>query len=193
MTNRQESLDYYLDLNYPVTIQYEGDGGMVVEIEDLPGCISQGETIEEAMEAIQAAKIAWLETAYEDDISIPIPRTEQTFSGRILMRVPKSLHRRLIENARREGISLNQYACHLLSSGAEISDTQKSLNQISEQLNEINRSVRKSRVPSPLWNLAFPVSGVMDISKSAIGKMQAIGKAEIEEEMENIFREPIAA
>jgi antitoxin HicB len=39
----------------------------------LVGCISQGDTMDEAMANFQAAKIAWMETAwaYGDEISLP--------------------------------------------------------------------------------------------------------------------------
>jgi antitoxin HicB len=40
---------------------------------DFVGCLSQGDTLEEAMANIQAAKIAWMEMAWEygDRISLP--------------------------------------------------------------------------------------------------------------------------
>jgi antitoxin HicB len=67
------SLEDYLQLNYPVTFYPESRGGYTVMIKDLPGCISQGDTLEEAMQNIQEAKIAWLETAiaYQDEIPSP--------------------------------------------------------------------------------------------------------------------------
>ncbi len=37
------------------------------------------------------------------------------YGGRILLRVPRSLHKRLVEEARIEGVSLNQYALYKLS------------------------------------------------------------------------------
>jgi predicted RNase H-like HicB family nuclease len=42
---------------------------------DLPGCISQGDTLEEAVANIQEAKIAWMETAWEYGDKIPLPTT----------------------------------------------------------------------------------------------------------------------
>ena len=51
-----------------------GLGGIVVRnLTDLVGCISQGDTLEEAIANIQEAKIAWMETAWEygDEISLP--------------------------------------------------------------------------------------------------------------------------
>ena len=54
-TNSQlehQSLDYYLSLKYPMSIYPEEDGGYTVMIPDLPGCMSQGDNLEEAIENI---------------------------------------------------------------------------------------------------------------------------------------------
>jgi antitoxin HicB len=48
-----ESMDYYLNLKYPVTIHAAPEGGFVAEIEDLPGCLAQGETLEEVFNEIE--------------------------------------------------------------------------------------------------------------------------------------------
>ena len=45
-------------------------GGYVVSFPDLPGCLSYGETIEEAVKNAADAKAAWLKAAIEDGISI---------------------------------------------------------------------------------------------------------------------------
>ncbi len=42
-------------------------------IQDLEGCISEGETLEEAMQNILDAKQSWLETAWEYGDNIPLP------------------------------------------------------------------------------------------------------------------------
>ncbi|GBF52902.1 hypothetical protein N0824_00751 [Microcystis sp. 0824] len=44
-----ESLEFYLGLKYPITIYPDDDGGYVSEIKDIPGCFTQGETIEETL------------------------------------------------------------------------------------------------------------------------------------------------
>lgn len=72
-TEKLESWVDYLKLNYPITLYPEPDGGYTVMIKDLPGCISQGDTLEDAMRNIQDAKAAWLETALEFDDNIPLP------------------------------------------------------------------------------------------------------------------------
>jgi antitoxin HicB len=70
---KPETLEEYLNLAYPITLYPEADGGYTVTIADLPGCISQGETLEEAVVNIQEAKAAWLETAWECKDPIPLP------------------------------------------------------------------------------------------------------------------------
>jgi antitoxin HicB len=112
-------LEYYLNLDYPVTVYPDSEGGFVAEIKELPGCMTQAETIEELMDNINEARELWIETVYESGKrDIPLPVTEQDYSGKFVLRVPKYLHRRLAEQAEREGISLNQYAVSLLSAAS---------------------------------------------------------------------------
>ncbi len=42
-------------------------------------------------------------------------REELAFTGRINVRMPKSLHKRLAANAKLEGVSLNQYVVYTLT------------------------------------------------------------------------------
>jgi antitoxin HicB len=111
----RKPLEYYLNLKYPVTLRVSHEGGFVAEIEELPGCFAQGETLEETYAEIEVARSLWLETTYEDGQDIPLPRDNRDFSGKFIVRVPKSLHRQLDLLAEREGVSLNQYLVSELS------------------------------------------------------------------------------
>lgn len=111
----KQSLEYYSSLEYPVTVYPDADSGYAAEIKDLPGCLTQGETLEETMTNINEARELWLETVYENNDKIPLPSTDDNYSGKLLLRMPKSLHRRLAEAADKEGVSLNQYIVFLLS------------------------------------------------------------------------------
>ncbi|MHB1653741.1 MAG: type II toxin-antitoxin system HicB family antitoxin [Desulfitobacteriaceae bacterium] len=71
MTNK--NFDYYLELPYKYTLYPAEEGGYVIEIPDLPGCISQGETAEDALVMIEDAKRGWLEVALNQGIEIPEP------------------------------------------------------------------------------------------------------------------------
>ncbi|MFM2313744.1 MAG: hypothetical protein RLZZ04_3020 [Cyanobacteriota bacterium] len=68
-----DSLSYYLSLKYLVAV-YPEERGFTVMIPELPGCISQGKTFDEAMANIDKAKCLWLETVYASDKDlIPLP------------------------------------------------------------------------------------------------------------------------
>jgi len=131
MKREIKPIEYYLEAVYPVTVYPAPEGGYVAEIEDLPGCITEGETLEEVFERIENTRRAWIEVQYDDDTEIPLPRTEQQYSGRFLVRIPKGLHRQLAEQAKREGVSLNQYVETILATKAALKDVS---DQISERL-----------------------------------------------------------
>ncbi|MEA5510612.1 type II toxin-antitoxin system HicB family antitoxin [Crocosphaera sp. UHCC 0190] len=68
------SLDYFLSLKYPISIYPEDEGGYTALITDLPGCITQGETLEEVVINIEEARELWIETVYySGKKEIPLP------------------------------------------------------------------------------------------------------------------------
>ena len=144
-------IEYYLDLNYPVTLYYAEEGGYVAELEDLPGCLTEGETSEEAIQRLDNARNAWIQAAYEDGIDIPLPRSDEEYSGKFMVRIPKYLHRRLAEKARREGVSLNQYIESILSAGVS---TQNITEEIVARLDKISEQIVEQGAPL----VAYPMS-----------------------------------
>jgi antitoxin HicB len=105
-------------IEYPFTIRRlskaEG-GGWMVEFPDLPGCIADGETIEEAVENGSDALRSWLATAKE--FKDPVPAPSAGLSGKWVQRVPKSLHAKLAAKAGKEGVSLNTLVVSLIAEG----------------------------------------------------------------------------
>ena len=103
-------------LEYPITIRRlsaEEGGGYFVEFPDLPGCMADGDTIEEAITEATDAMASWINTAKE--FGDPIPNPGETLSGKWNQRVPKALHSRLVARAKREGVSLNTLVIAMLS------------------------------------------------------------------------------
>jgi antitoxin HicB len=123
--NERKSLKYHLDLKYPVSIETCPDGGYFAEIVELPGCFAEGRTVTEAHKMIDVARKLWIESAYEDCNDIPLPKNESGYSGKFIVRVPKSLHARLDKLAVREGVSLNQYLVSTLSRAAGLEEAGK--------------------------------------------------------------------
>ena len=77
---------------------------------ELDGCQSTGETLEELYSCLNEAMEGYLEAKIENNLPIPIPDTGRKYSGKFVVRIPKSLHQRLVSEADREGVSLNQLA-----------------------------------------------------------------------------------
>jgi len=70
----QKTLDYYLSLPYPIVLIHDqADGTWYAKIPLLPGCMSDGETPDEAIRNVSEAKIAWLEVALEENDVIAEP------------------------------------------------------------------------------------------------------------------------
>lgn len=106
--------------DYPVVIRplaAEEGGGWLAEAPDLPGCIADGETETEALANIVSAIGEWIDEARRLGRPVPEPSSLDKYSGRWVQRVPKSLHRKLAEQARREGVSINQLATALIAEG----------------------------------------------------------------------------
>ncbi|MDD3058441.1 MAG: type II toxin-antitoxin system HicB family antitoxin [Eubacteriales bacterium] len=111
-----KTIDYYLELPYKMEmVEDKDEGGFAVSFPDLKGCISVGDTLEQAVANAKDAKREWLVAALEDGYDIPEPSEIEDYSGQFKLRIPKSLHRTLAEHSRREGISMNQYCLYLLS------------------------------------------------------------------------------
>lgn len=129
MTSDLKDLSYYVRLPYAVRIYREPDGsGFTAEIPDLPGCITCADTLDEVWALIDDAKRGWLELALADGDPIPepAPMLEEQPSGKFTVRVPRSLHRKLSEEARREGVSLNQFVTVALAETVGVRQAQAS-------------------------------------------------------------------
>lgn len=117
MENKRD-IKYYMDLPYNYLIQpIKDESGSYFhgKVLELDGCQSTGETFDEAYASLLEAMEGWLEVKIEYGDSIPEPIGDDNYSGKFVVRIPKSLHRKLSIEAEQEGISLNQYTMYKLS------------------------------------------------------------------------------
>ena len=137
-----KTLNDYMKMSYRMEIVEDTDeGGFVVSYPDLPGCVTCGETVENAVENALDAKKAWIEAALEEGIPIYAPDSLDDYSGQFKLRLPRSLHRTLAEHSRREGISMNQYCVYLLSKNDAIHEKQLSSIQNTEEYIRLYRII----------------------------------------------------
>ncbi len=81
----------------------------------MDGCQSTPDTLAELYENLNEAMEGYIEVKLENNMPIPIPGTTNNYSGKFVIRLPKTLHQRLAIEAQQEGVSLNQLALYKLS------------------------------------------------------------------------------
>jgi predicted RNase H-like HicB family nuclease len=139
---------------YPVEVFYsDDDGGFIAIAKDLPGCSAFGKTQAKAIAEIQHAIKAWQEATKAAGNLIPPPShpvDDATLpSGKILLRVPRTVHAALIECAKKEAISLNQHLVSVLSASVGMT--------LVQQAQQIAASVETQRVVLRARQIAAPV------------------------------------
>jgi len=110
--DKDSKMDYRKEL-------FKTNGRWFARFPDLPGCLADGETGEEALANGNEAKAFWLETAQRLGKEIPVPSEEPPYSGKLNLRLPRGLHEAAARGAEREGTSLNTYLVQLISEGVE--------------------------------------------------------------------------
>ena len=86
----------------------DGETYYRVTVPRLPGLIAYGDDLEEGMAELEEVKKAWFSSCLRRNVKIPEPLTKK-YSGKLLLRMPKSLHAHLAEEAEDENVSLNAF------------------------------------------------------------------------------------
>lgn len=100
--------DYLLQPYARIVIPVEPNS-FHAEILEFHGCFAQGETVEDAYANLEKAAESWIETSLSQGQEVPEPSSSTTFSGKIALRLPRSIHRQAAKMAERDRSSLNTY------------------------------------------------------------------------------------
>lgn len=114
-TAKQAEVKRIMNAGYSEELKRNSDGTYFARIVEFPGCMTEGDTEAEALENLKDAMRGWVEVQLEDGDPIPPPISDDQFSGKFVVRVPRSVHRDLSQRAEREGVSLNQYVLTALA------------------------------------------------------------------------------
>jgi antitoxin HicB len=106
----------FMNKNYRVALQYDPDGYWIAEHPELPGCKADGETAQEALSSLDVSRELWIESRLATGLEVPEPQEAPQYSGRFVLRIPKSMHRELANEAEAEGVSLNSLVSNVLAS-----------------------------------------------------------------------------
>lgn len=130
-----KDLKEYKNLKYRIVIEYHPeDKAYFVKFPELPGCVADGATAEKALKNALIVKNEWLNAAYEAGWTILEPVAPSEMSGRVTLRLPKSIHERLVDRAEMEGVSLNQLILTYVTAGLEKAVLNNEISQLQQEL-----------------------------------------------------------
>lgn len=111
----EKNLEYYLQLPYTFELVKDPDDPWFIQVKELPGCMSHGDTPEEAVAMIREAMEGWIALTLDLGRPVPEPEPPDDYSGKFVVRIPRSLHRKLAEQAERDEVSLNTFVTAALA------------------------------------------------------------------------------
>ena len=119
MSNRTPA--EYMKEPYARVLIRDETGQFTAEILEFPGCLTFGDSPNEAVDKLEETAKAWIEVELEQGHEIPPASANYEYSGRIALRLPKSLHRQAAIHAEREGVSLIHFLVSAIAArvGAE--------------------------------------------------------------------------
>jgi antitoxin HicB len=94
------------------SLSKEEGGGYLVEYPDIPGCMSDGETIEEAVTNGREALRDCLEVFKDSGRRIPKPSIE---AAQWRQRLPRTLYSKLTKQSETEGVSINSLVTAIIA------------------------------------------------------------------------------
>jgi antitoxin HicB len=118
----EELIRYYLAQPYRISVVRHDDDATHpwrAAVEELAGCEARGATAEEAVARIPDALAEWVAGAHAAGREIPEPPEARQYSGKLVVRMPQSLHGALARAAERDQVSLNAFINSLLAAGMD--------------------------------------------------------------------------
>lgn len=107
-------------IDYPFEVRplsAEEGGGFLISYPDFSDCISDGETVEEALTNGKDALKSTIAALKAKELPVPAPNGGGVASGKFIARVPKTVHARLSSRAKAEGVSLNALVLTFIAEG----------------------------------------------------------------------------
>ena len=92
-------------------------GGFLISFPDFNECVSDGETVEDALKNGHDALKATIAALKARGATIPMPNAGRVASGKFVARVPRTVHAQLTSRAKAEGVSLNTLVVSILAEG----------------------------------------------------------------------------
>jgi len=111
VTIKKKNLNYYLSLPWSyniTTTTEEGKPLFIIRVNELPGIVTDGETIAQAMENIKEAMTGLFQMYMENGEEIPEPVDQEAYKGKIAYRTTSKRHSLIARAALAKQASLSE-------------------------------------------------------------------------------------
>lgn len=168
-TTKKKKAEDYLKEPYARILIPEEEGGFSAEILEFPGCFAEGESANEAFENLEKTARSWIEAEITQGREIPPPSANHGHSGKIALRLPRSLHRLAMRKAERDGISLNQCLVTAIASWVGADDVYARYAEKMSRLSTVVVGNMLNVAVNASIRVIQPISGNTDQTTAATG------------------------
>lgn len=138
----------------------EPEGGYSATISEFPGLVAEGETADDAIKNLDDAAASWIEVSLAHGREIREPVSFDGYSGKISLRIPRTLHRQVAELADLDGASVNQMLTQAI---AEFLGRNEALRKVGEAMQTSINAMNAHRALTEMrWH--YPSEGLHVVS-----------------------------
>ncbi len=100
-----------MKIQYPLRVHKAEEGGYWAEFPDLPGCVTEGDTLKETLDNAQEALSGWIASKFERNFEVPIASSPKGKSIHLIEPYPEVMVPLLLRKIRAEiGLSQKEVA-----------------------------------------------------------------------------------
>ncbi|MBV8356588.1 MAG: type II toxin-antitoxin system HicB family antitoxin [Deltaproteobacteria bacterium] len=146
----------YLNQPYARILIPDPKGGFSAEMLEFPGCFAEGDTADDAIGNLEKAASSWIEVALSQGQEIPPPTASYGYSGRLVLRLPRELHKLAARKAERDRVSLNQCLLTAIATWVGADNLYQRLeDRLLDRIVASNREVQTTATKSSLEKAAW--------------------------------------
>lgn len=163
---------------YPFRIEplpVDEGGGYFVTFPDLPGCMADGASYEEAIADARDAFRVWMKAQTEEGRPIPLPNGEGT-PAKFVQRLPHSLHINLLRVSAAEGVSMNTLVTTYVAEGLARHEGRRAVSTLESGVQRILKNLEEVKFLATYdWNTTFVMNQVPGIQTKATIPYSQVG------------------
>ncbi|MDR2571398.1 MAG: type II toxin-antitoxin system HicB family antitoxin [Oscillospiraceae bacterium] len=110
------SIDKYMAMPYTKTLTKTDLGTFFAKVMEIPDCIAEGKTPEEAFDLLDVSLKYYFKDAIANERTIPTPIEIEKYSGKFVVRLAPTVHYQLAKSALQKDTSLNQVVMEAIDS-----------------------------------------------------------------------------